>query len=40
MPTFERHIERARLADDLGFWALGLQDVPFNVSNFGDAGQI
>ncbi|MCG8492931.1 MAG: LLM class oxidoreductase [Sneathiellales bacterium] len=34
------HIERAKLADDLGFGALWLRDVPFNVPNFGDAGQL
>ncbi|MEM8796893.1 MAG: LLM class oxidoreductase [Pseudomonadota bacterium] len=36
----ERHIERAKLADDLGFASLWLRDVPFNVPNFGDAGQV
>lgn len=39
VPTLERHIERAQLADDLGFRALWLRDVPFNVPSFGDAGQ-
>lgn len=39
VPTLERHIERAQLADDLGFSALWLRDVPFNVPSFGDAGQ-
>lgn len=38
-PTLERHIERAQLADDLGFASLWLRDVPFNVPSFGDAGQ-
>ncbi|MEM7598287.1 MAG: LLM class oxidoreductase [Pseudomonadota bacterium] len=38
-PTLERHIERAQLADDLGFSSLWLRDVPFNVPSFGDAGQ-
>ncbi|MEM7695460.1 MAG: LLM class oxidoreductase [Pseudomonadota bacterium] len=38
-PTLERHIERAQLADDLGFAALWLRDVPLNVPSFGDAGQ-
>ncbi|MGR3515228.1 MAG: LLM class oxidoreductase [Paracoccaceae bacterium] len=37
--TLERHIERAALADALGFSALWLRDVPFNVPTFGDAGQ-
>ncbi|MEM8970489.1 MAG: LLM class oxidoreductase [Pseudomonadota bacterium] len=40
VPTMERHIERAKLAEDLGFSALWLRDVPFNVPTFGDAGQI
>ena len=40
VPTMTRHVERARLADDLGFAALWLRDVPFNVPSFGDAGQI
>ena len=40
VPTMERHIERAQLADDLGFAALWLRDVPFNVPSFGDAGQM
>ncbi|MEM1237032.1 MAG: TIGR03571 family LLM class oxidoreductase [Pseudomonadota bacterium] len=39
VPTMERHIERAQLADSLGFGALWLRDVPFNVPTFGDAGQ-
>lgn len=39
VPTLERHIERAQLADRLGFSALWLRDVPFNVPSFGDAGQ-
>lgn len=39
-PAMERHIERVRLADELGYSALWLRDVPFNVPSFGDAGQI
>ncbi|MEO0370200.1 MAG: LLM class oxidoreductase [Pseudomonadota bacterium] len=39
VPTLERHIERAKLADALGFASLWLRDVPFNVPSFGDAGQ-
>ncbi|MEL7281066.1 MAG: LLM class oxidoreductase [Pseudomonadota bacterium] len=38
-PTLERHIQRAQLADDLGYYSLWLRDVPFNVPSFGDAGQ-
>ncbi|MEM7303041.1 MAG: LLM class oxidoreductase [Pseudomonadota bacterium] len=40
VPTLERHLERAQLADGLGFAALWLRDVPFNVPSFGDAGQL
>ncbi|MEL7167463.1 MAG: LLM class oxidoreductase [Pseudomonadota bacterium] len=39
VPSLDRHIERAQLADELGFSALWLRDVPFNVRSFGDAGQ-
>ena len=39
VPTLDRHLERARLADTLGFAAIWLRDVPFNVPSFGDAGQ-
>ncbi|MEM9222241.1 MAG: LLM class oxidoreductase [Pseudomonadota bacterium] len=39
VPTMERHLERAQLAEALGFKALWLRDVPFNVPSFGDAGQ-
>ncbi|MGH1348016.1 MAG: LLM class oxidoreductase [Nannocystales bacterium] len=40
VPTMEHHLARARLADTLGFSALWLRDVPFNVPLFGDAGQL
>ncbi|MEP3333286.1 LLM class oxidoreductase [Sedimentitalea sp.] len=40
VPTMDRHIERIQLADTLGFAAVWLRDVPFNVPSFGDAGQI
>lgn len=40
VPTLVRHFERARLADELGFAAIWLRDVPFNVPSFGDAGQM
>ena len=40
VPNMARHIERAQLADALGFSALWLRDVPFNVPSFGDAGQV
>lgn len=40
VPTMERHVERVQLAEHLGFKAVWLRDVPFNVPAFGDAGQI
>ena len=40
IPEMSRHAERIRLAEDLGFAAVWLRDVPFNVPSFGDAGQI
>ena len=39
-PTLLGHIEAAQTAEQLGFAALWLRDVPFNVPSFGDAGQI
>ena len=39
-PTMARHVEMAQLAEELGFSALWLRDVPFNVPSFGDAGQM
>ncbi|MFG0286608.1 MAG: LLM class oxidoreductase [Rhodopirellula sp. JB044] len=39
VPTMQRHIERVQLAERLGFSAVWLRDVPFNVPSFGDAGQ-
>ena len=40
VPIMARHIERVQLAEELGFSAVWLRDVPFNVPSFGDAGQI
>ncbi|WP_424986291.1 TIGR03571 family LLM class oxidoreductase [Microbulbifer sp. S227A] len=40
VPAMARHLELARMADELGFAALWLRDVPFNVPSFGDAGQV
>ncbi|MEM6322788.1 MAG: LLM class oxidoreductase [Pseudomonadota bacterium] len=40
LPDLERDIARAQRADRLGFAALWLRDVPFNVPSFGDTGQI
>ncbi|MCR9120310.1 MAG: LLM class oxidoreductase [bacterium] len=40
VPQMRQHVERVRLAESLGFSAVWLRDVPFNVPSFGDAGQI
>lgn len=40
VPSMQDHIERAQLAEALGFSAVWLRDVPFNVPSFGDAGQL
>jgi luciferase-type oxidoreductase len=40
VPSMNDHIERVRLAEKLGFSAIWLRDVPFNVPSFGDAGQV
>lgn len=40
VPDMAGHLARAQLADELGFAALWLRDVPFNVPSFGDAGQV
>jgi luciferase-type oxidoreductase len=40
VPTMQAHLARAKFAEDLGFSALWLRDVPFNVPTFGDAGQM
>ncbi len=40
VPTMQRHIERVQLVEKLGFAAIWLRDVPFNVPSFGDAGQM
>ncbi|WP_442510481.1 LLM class oxidoreductase [Novipirellula sp. SH528] len=39
VPKMQRHVERVQLAEALGFSAVWLRDVPFNVPSFGDAGQ-
>jgi luciferase-type oxidoreductase len=39
VPTMTDHVARVRLAEELGFSAVWLRDVPFNVPSFGDAGQ-
>ncbi|WP_447971871.1 LLM class oxidoreductase [Nitrospira sp. M1] len=40
VPAMTRHVERIQLAEALGFSAVWLRDVPFNVPSFGDAGQM
>ncbi len=40
VPGMKRHVERVQLAEQLGFSAVWLRDVPFNVPTFGDAGQM
>ncbi len=40
VPSMRRHLERVQLIERLGFPALWLRDVPFNVPSFGDAGQL
>jgi len=39
-PRMHAHLATAQRAEALGFSALWLRDVPFNVPSFGDAGQI
>ncbi len=39
-PTLRGHLEAAQKAEELGFAALWLRDVPFNVPSFGDPGQV
>lgn len=39
VPTMNDHLERVKQIEQLGFKALWLRDIPFNVPSFGDAGQ-
>ena len=39
VPTMQDHELRVKLVESLGFSALWVRDVPFNVPTFGDAGQ-
>ncbi|MHA6832007.1 LLM class oxidoreductase [Ralstonia pseudosolanacearum] len=39
-PTLENHIRLAGMADEAGFSALWMRDVPFYDPNFGDTGQM
>jgi len=38
-PSMVNHLQRVQLAEQLGFSAVWLRDVPFKVPSFGDAGQ-
>lgn len=38
VPTMADHIQTVQLAEQLGFKALWLRDIPFDVPSFGDAG--
>ena len=40
VPDMENHLARVRQVEQLGFKALWLRDIPFNVPSFGDAGQL
>lgn len=40
VPDMSGHLGRVKLAETLGFKAVWLRDVPFNVPSFGDAGQL
>ncbi|SLN59646.1 Alkanal monooxygenase alpha chain [Pseudoruegeria aquimaris] len=40
VPDMEGHLARVQKAEALGFKAIWLRDVPFNVPSFGDAGQL
>ncbi|MEM7347272.1 MAG: LLM class oxidoreductase [Chloroflexota bacterium] len=40
VPKMTDHLERVQLAETLGFSAVWLRDIPFNVPAFGDAGQM
>lgn len=39
-PQMKQHLQRVQLAESMGFSAVWLRDVPFNVPSFGDAGQL
>ena len=40
LPGLHAHVQRVQRAEELGFGAVWLRDIPFNVPAFGDAGQI
>ncbi|MEL7118343.1 MAG: LLM class oxidoreductase [Bacteroidota bacterium] len=39
VPSMQDHLQRVQLVEQLGFKAIWVRDVPFNVPSFGDAGQ-
>lgn len=39
-PTMQDHIEKVKQVEQLGFSAIWLRDVPFDVPSFGDVGQM
>ncbi len=39
VPSMQDHLKRVKLVEQLGFKAVWVRDVPFNVPSFGDAGQ-
>lgn len=39
VPSMRDHLQRVKQAEQLGFSAVWVRDVPFNVPSFGDAGQ-
>lgn len=39
VPSMKDHLQRVQLAEQAGFKALWVRDIPFNVPPFGDAGQ-
>ncbi|MGP6089584.1 LLM class oxidoreductase [Antarctobacter jejuensis] len=40
VPDMDGHLQTVQLAERLGFRAIWLRDVPFDVPSFGDAGQL
>ncbi len=39
VPTMKDHLLRVKQVESLGFKSIWIRDIPFNVPNFGDAGQ-
>lgn len=39
VPTMQDHLNRVKQVEALGFKSIWIRDIPFNVPNFGDAGQ-